>query len=162
MAATDYFLKIDGIEGESADAKHKGEIEILGWSWGESNSGDAARGGGMGAGKVAMQDFHFQITSSKASPHLFAACASGKHIPKAVLTCRKAGGEQQQYLTLSFADLLISGYSVAGGGGGDVLPSESISFNFSKIEMEYKVQDAKGNVQGSIKKVWDVKANKLA
>ena len=36
MAAFDYFLKLDGIPGESTDAKHKGEIDVLSWSWGES------------------------------------------------------------------------------------------------------------------------------
>jgi len=158
MASTDYFLKIDGIDGESVDAKHKGEIQIHGWSWHETNSGDAGRGGGMGAGKVTMADFNFVMTTSKASPLLFEACATGKHIPKAVLTCRKAGGEQQQYLTMTFSNLLISGFSVS--GGGDVLPSESISFNFSKIELEYKTQDEAGGLKGSIKKGYDLKASK--
>ena len=30
------FLKLAGIEGESSDAKHKGEIDVLAWSWGLS------------------------------------------------------------------------------------------------------------------------------
>ena len=32
-AAVDTFLKIDGIDGESTDDKHKGEIEVFAWSW---------------------------------------------------------------------------------------------------------------------------------
>ncbi|MCC7497238.1 MAG: type VI secretion system tube protein Hcp [Bryobacterales bacterium] len=160
MAAVDYFLKIDGIDGESSDSKHKNEIQLESWSWGATNSGDAAMGGGMGAGKVSMQDFHFVMRINKASPKLMLACATGQHIPKGVLTCRKAGGTQQEYLTVNFADLLISSYQTGGSAGGEVLPIDQISFNFSKIEMEYKMQDAKGNLTGGIKTGYDLKQNK--
>ena len=88
--AADYFLKIDGIEGESQDKTHKGEIHLESWSWGESQTGTMSHGGGGGAGKVNMQDFHFVMGVNKATPKLLLACASGDHIPKAVLTCRKA------------------------------------------------------------------------
>src|ERR1700753_4105926 len=84
MAAVDYFLKIDGIEGESKDSKHKGEIDLDSWSWGANQSGTYHGGGGGGAGKVAMQDFHFVMKINKASPKLMLACASGEHIKKAV------------------------------------------------------------------------------
>ena len=36
MAQVDYFLKIDGVDGESGDDKHKGEIEVESFSWGET------------------------------------------------------------------------------------------------------------------------------
>jgi type VI secretion system secreted protein Hcp len=91
MAAVDYFLKIDGIEGESKDSKHGGEIDVLSWSGGHSLGGSCSGGGGGGSGKVALQDFHFTMHMNQASPKLADACATGKHIPKAVLTCRKAG-----------------------------------------------------------------------
>jgi len=77
MAAVDYFLKLDGIEGESHDSKHKNEIDVQSWSWGESQTGTHAGGGGGGAGKVSMQDFHFVMQNNKASPKLMLACASG-------------------------------------------------------------------------------------
>ena len=83
MATTGYFLKIEEIEGESQDAKHKGETDIDSWSWGETQSGGSGIGGGSGAGKVVMQDLHFVTKVSKASPKLFLACASGQHLSKA-------------------------------------------------------------------------------
>src|ERR1043166_4955437 len=95
MAAVDYCLKLDGIEGESQDAKHKGEIDLESWSWGETQTGTMHAGGGGGAGKVQMQDFHFVMKVNKSSPKLMLACASGEHIKSATLTCRKAGKEQQ-------------------------------------------------------------------
>src|SRR5919201_674377 len=93
MASVNYFLKIDGIGGESADDKHKGEIDILSFSWGATNSSSAGSGGsGAGTGKATFQDIHFTKLIDKATPILLSSCASGKHLDNAVLTCRKAGG----------------------------------------------------------------------
>src|ERR1051325_2158174 len=111
MASFDSFLKIDGIEGESQDSKHKGEIELLSYTWGATQSGTFAAGGGGGAGKVNMDDFEFTMHVNKASPKLMLACASGQHIPKAVLTVRKAGTDQQEFLNVVFSDILVSYYA---------------------------------------------------
>ena len=159
MAQVDYFLKITGIDGESTDAKHKNEIDIESWSWGETNAGTHAGGGGGGAGKVSMQDFHFVMRNNKASPKLMLACANGQHIKDATLTCRKAGEEQQEYLNIKFTDLLISSYQT-GGSAGDIVPVDQISFNFSKIEYEYKPQKEDGSLDAPVKTGWDLKANK--
>ena len=159
MAAVDYFLKIEGIDGESTDAKHKNEIDVESWSWGETQSGTHVGGGGGGAGKVQMQDFHFVMRVNKASPKLMLACATGDHIKKAVLTCRKAGGEQQEYLIWTFSDLLISSYQT-GGSQGDVVPTDQCSMNFSKVEVEYKPQDAKGGLGSPVKVGYNLKENK--
>ena len=159
MAHVDCFLKIDGIEGESKDAKHKGSIEISAWSWGAAQTGTSSSGGGAGAGKVAMQDAHFSMSVSKASPKLMLACAGGDHIKQAVLTCRKAGKDQQEYIKYTFSDVLISSFQTGGTSGG-VTPTETLTLNFSKIEYEYKEQQHDGTLGGRIKAGWDVKANK--
>lgn len=159
MAAVDYFLKLKGIDGESADAKHKGEIDVESWSWGENQSGTGHFGGGSGAGKVAMQDFHFVMKVNKSSPKLLLACASGEHIPDAVLTCRKAGKDQQEFLKIKFTDILVSSYQTGGSGHSDIVPTDQISLNFAKIEVEYKEQKADGSLGGTEKAGWDVKKN---
>jgi type VI secretion system secreted protein Hcp len=158
MAAFDYFLKIDGIAGESTDAKHKGEIDVLSWSWGETQEIAASPGGGGGTGKVAMTDLHVSANLSKASPPLLLACASGKHIKSAVLSGRKAGKGQDDFLTFSLTDVLVSGYQT--GGTAAEAPLDSISLNFSKIEMTYREQTAKGSLGPSIRVGWDRKTNK--
>ncbi|MGE5570098.1 MAG: Hcp family type VI secretion system effector [Rhodospirillales bacterium] len=159
MAMVDYFLKIDGIAGESQDHKHKGEIEIESFSWGATQSGTASYGGGMGAGKVQMQDFHFVMRVNKASPKLMLACATGDHIKSAILTCRKAGKEQQEYLKVTFTDLMVSNYQT-GGSAGDTIPMDQISLNFAKVEIEYKEQKPDGSLGGAIKAHYDLKTNK--
>lgn len=160
MAAVDYFLKIDGVDGESQDHKHKGEIDVSSWSWGETQAGTHSGGGGGGAGKVQMQDFHFVMPVNKATPKLMLACATGQHIPKAVLTCRKAGKEQQEFLKITLSDLLVSSYQTGGSGHSDILPTDQISLNYAKIEFEYKEQKADGTLGGAVKAGYDVKINK--
>jgi type VI secretion system secreted protein Hcp len=158
MAAVDYFLKIDGIKGESRDDRHKDEIDIESFSWGETQSGTFGVGGGGGSGKVSMQDFHFTMTVNKASPALFLACAQGDHIKNAILTCRKAGKDQQEFMKVTMNDVLVSSFQI--GGAESVVPTDQISLNFAKIEVEYQEQDATGKLVGSIKKWFDLKSMK--
>ena len=155
--AVDYFIKFDGIKGESADDKHKDEIDIQSWSWGESNVGGAAHGGGAAAGKVSMQDFHFAMHLNTASVSVMKACATGQHIKDATFTGRKAGKGQQEFLTFKFRDVLISSYQI---GGADELPFDQVSFNFAKIEVEYKPQKPDGSLGPGIQFKYDLKAHK--
>jgi type VI secretion system secreted protein Hcp len=158
--AVDYFLKIDGIEGESHDSKHKNEIDLISWSWGASQTGTSSAGGGGGAGKVSMQDFNFQMKVNKATPKLILVCAGGDHIKKAVLTCRKAGTDQQEFLLYTFTDILVSSYVTGGASHGDEIPNEQVSLNYSKMEIEYKEQKPDGTLDGPVKSGWDLKLNK--
>jgi type VI secretion system secreted protein Hcp len=155
--AVDVFLKIDGIEGEAPDAAHGKEIDVLSYSFGISQTGTMAYGGGGGAGKANFNDFSFMMRQNKATPKLMSACATGKHIKDATLTCRKAGDKQVEYMNYKFYDLLISSYQTSASSEE---PTESISFNFAKMEMEYKEQDAKGGLGGSTFFKYDLKGNK--
>jgi len=159
MAAVDYFLKLDGVPGESKDAKHPAEIDLQSWSWGETQSGTFGAGGGGGAGKVSMQDFHFVMTINKASPLLMQKCASGDHIPKAVLTCRKAGTTQQEFLVVTMTDCIVSSYQTGGSAGSDLVPTDQISLNFAAIEVDYKEQTEKGTLGGKVHGGWDQAKN---
>ena len=159
MAAVDYFLKIEGIDGESSDAKHKNEIDLESWSFGATNSGSMAHGGGGGSGKVQFNDFHFVMRVNKSSPKLMLACASGEHIKKAILTCRKAGKDQQEYLKFTFSDCLVSSFQQGGSSSGEIVPLDQISLNFAKIEQEYKAQKPDGTLDGAVKAGWDLKQN---
>lgn len=154
----DMFLKVDGIDGESPDQNHKNEIQILSFNFGATQPGSAGFGGGSGVGKVQIHDFQFSKYMDKASAKLFEACAVGKHTPTVTLTCRKAGGSQQEYLKVKLSDVIVSSISHA-GSGGDSLPIENITLNFSKIEIEYKPQDEKGGLGGVVKAGWDSMKN---
>jgi type VI secretion system secreted protein Hcp len=156
--AVDMFLQLDGIKGESKDHKHKGEIDIMSFSWGMSQTGSFGVGGGGGAGKVNVQDLSVMKKVDVASTSLMLACASGKHVPKAILTIRKAGDKPLEYLKITMEDLLISSVQSSGSGGGEI-PMESLSLNFNKVKMEYTEQDKTGAAQKPVLFGWDVKAN---
>lgn len=157
--AFDAFLKIEGIKGESTDKTHKDEIVLESFSWGVANSGAGYAGSaGRATGKSAPSDFSVVKKVDKASPDLFAACASGKHTPTMMVTVRKAGGEPLEYLTLKFTEVMVSSYQSGGSAGGD-LPVETVSFNYSKVELSYVPQDAKGKGMSPVGTGWDFSKN---
>jgi len=172
--SVDYFLKIDTIDGESEDDKHKSEIELSSFNWEEIQSGTFAQGSGGGSGKVRMGNFEFTMRTNKASPKLMLACATGQHIPTAKLTCRKAGGGQQEFYTITMSDVLVSSYktgSATGGGerdgdednfGGynEGVPVDHIGLNFGKIEVEYRPQKEDGSLDNPVKAGYSLKNNK--
>ena len=160
MAAVDYFLKIDGIPGEATADQHKNEIQLESFSFGATNAGTSGHGTGSGAGKVSMQDFHFVMRANKASPKLFVHCATGEHIKEAVLTCRKAGKDQQEFLTIILSPILISSFQNGGSAGADVIPMDQVSINYGKIEFKYKEQKPDGSLGGEVVGGWDVTTNK--
>jgi type VI secretion system secreted protein Hcp len=160
--AVDMFLKINGVDGESQDDKHKKEIDVLAWSWGLSNSGSAHVGGGAGAGKVNVQDVSFTKYVDSASPKLMLACCAGSHYDEATLTVRKAGGDNPvEYIKLKLQEVFVSAVSTGGSGGEDRL-TENVTLNFGKFNLDYTPQDAKGAAGTAIPAGWDIAANKKA
>jgi type VI secretion system secreted protein Hcp len=157
-----WFLKIDGIEGDSASVQHKGEIDVESWSFGVTQTGSSSTGGGGGAGKASFQDFHFVSRISKASPALFLACATGQHQKSATLSGERAGrAKGGTFLQYKLNDVLVTSVQQSDSAGGEV-PVEQYSLNYSKIELSFFPQDAKGKVGSPITAGFDVKAQKKA
>ena len=158
----DQFILFDPkIDGESTDSKHKGEIELLGWSVGGTQSASASTSstGGGGQGKVAMQDFHFSCLHSKASPKLLQAMCTGDHLKSALVTCRKAGKDQQEFLKIKMTDVIVSGFQTTGGSNNQPAVDQ-VSLDFGTIDWEYKEQKPDGSLGGSVKYGHDFQQNK--
>lgn len=151
--SSDTHIKFDGVEGEATHKDHKGEIEVLSWSWNVSNSGHGS-GGGSGKGKANPGDFVFTHTYDKSSPVLAKQSASGKHFKTVVLTARKSGEGQKDFLKVSMKEVFITAVSPSGGHGGEII--ENIAMAYKDIEFEYKPQDDKGGLGGAVKFGWDV------
>jgi type VI secretion system secreted protein Hcp len=158
MAAS-IFARIGTIKGESRDAKHKDEIEVLSWSWGLSQSGTLNQGGGGGAGKVSFQGFTFTHHVDKASPLLMKACATGEHIKDATVTVRKAGKAPQEYLLITMSDVLVTSVSMSVDADGDGT-AEAVALAFAKVDLEYKPQKPDGSLDTGVHFKFDLKANK--
>src|SRR4030081_2992627 len=146
--ASDIFAKIGDIKGESLDAKHKDEIEVLSFSWGVMNAGGVASGSGGGAGKATFQDLSIVHPLDKASPKLLEACATGTHLKEATITHRKAGKGQQEFLIVKMNDIIITG--VTHGGTSAQPASEIVTLAFAKVDFEYKPQKPDGSLDAGV------------
>ncbi len=156
----DIFIKIKGIEGESLDAAHQGEIEVLYWRWAVSQPANMHAGSGGGAGKSRVEDLIFDHRFDKASTNLLQYCLSGKHIPEAILTVRKAGGSPLEYLRITLQEIIIS--KVKSHEYQSMrMPRERIGLSFSRVKMEYVLQNAEGGPAGTMAMGYDIKANKI-
>jgi type VI secretion system secreted protein Hcp len=154
----DMFLKIDDIEGESVDDVHAGEIDIMSWSWGMSQSGTTHSGPGGGSGKVNVQDFSFVHYVDKASANLMKMCCNGKHFEEATLVVRKAGEMPLEYMIITMKSGLISSVSTGGSGGEDRI-TENVTLNFSEFQTEYVPQMADGSGDASVIVGWNIANN---
>lgn len=158
--AVDYFLKLDGIPGESTDAKHKGEIDVLAFSWGVSQAGSSGRGVGVSAGKAIFEDLLVVARTSRASPKLWQACATGQHLKTAVLVCRKAGKAPLEFLKITLTDVTITSYEI--DSSDEELPLDQVALAFAKVETEFVSVDPKGKAQPPVTTGWDLTKNAKA
>jgi len=152
--STDTHIKFDGVEGESTHRDHKGEVEIISWSWGVSNASHGA-GGGSGKGKANPGDFSFTHIYDKASPVLAKKCAQGVHFKEVTLTARKSGEGQKDFLKVTMKEVFITSVQPSGSTDGDVM--ESVSMSYGNIDFAYKPQDEKGGLGGEVKFGWNTK-----
>ncbi len=158
--AVDMFMKFKGeIKGESQDATHKDDIDVLAWSWGMSQSGSFHTGGGGGAGKVSIQDLSFTKWVDKSSPVLMLYCANGDHFPEALLTVRKAGKTPLEYIKITMKKVLVTSVSTGGSGGEDKL-TENVTLNFAQCIYSYTPQKDDGSGGAEMFFKWDIAANK--
>lgn len=158
--AVEMFLKFEPkVEGESRAKDHKGEISILSFSFGISQSSSAHLGGGSGAGKADFSSISFQKLLDKSSVPLFVSAASGKHFDKATILCREVGGDALvDYWTIELEQVFVDNMQW-GAAEGSGKPSESLSLSYAKIKQTYQSQDEKGKSGSPIVGGWDVQVN---
>jgi len=156
MSDTDFFLQLEGIDGESLDLKHKGELQISSYSRGSSVPRDTATG--QAAGRAIWDDAHFTMRIDASLTKLLLACGNNQIIKKVVLTCRKAGGKDsngksqpgQEYLVVTFTDAMISSCRLHGSSGDNPTPVVEFSMNYARITEDYKAQTQKGTLGGAV------------
>lgn len=160
--AMDQFLKLQDVTGEAQDKNspgHAGEIDVLAWSWGLSQSASAHMGTGGGSAKVTIQDVAITKYIDKSSTVLFKFACSGKHIPTGTLVVRKAGGDSPiEYITIDMEEIVISSVSLGGSGGEDRL-TEHVTLNFGKCKLNYTPQKDDGTPDVVMHGGWDIAGN---
>jgi type VI secretion system secreted protein Hcp len=156
--ATDIFAKIGDIKGESTDIKHKDEVEVLSWSWGMTQSEGGSPGGGGRAGRTSFSDFQFTHRIDRSSPLLMSACATGRHIKDAIVSNRKGGKGQQDYLIIKMNDILVTSVQPAVTTTGDSV--ESVSLKLARVDLEYRPQRPDGSADAGVFFKFDIRNNK--
>ena len=127
----DYFLKLDGISGDSIDADRKGEISLLSFSWGASAAVDSMTG--ISVGRARLADFHFTSPTSIASPNLFLATMSGKSIKTGLLSVRRQVDNQgAEYIKLRLSSIMVSSFHMDGNGDA---PVDTATLHFQKCDL---------------------------
>jgi len=159
MPASDVHLKLNGIKGESTSVQHKDEIEVQSWSWGVTG-GSTGPGGGGGAGRATFSGLHFTHNVDRASPELWKACATGRHIRDAVLSVARPSGGTQDYLTIKLTDVTVTSVTMSDGASDTFVPMESVGLAFAKVEYGYRPQNANGSLGTAVEFKFDLKTGK--
>lgn len=155
----DIFLKLAGIAGESQDAKHKGEIDVLAWSWGLSAGQGAQAGSGAGAVRPTFQEMSIQKLTDLASPLLVAATVKSENISDATLTVRNASKTPQDYLVINMKNVMVTSMTFQESKEED-RPQENIMIKFGAFDFEYTPLKADGTKANQVSVTWDITNNK--
>jgi type VI secretion system secreted protein Hcp len=163
--ATDSYLQIDGLKGESTDNAHKDWIEILSFSHAISQpaSATANSAGGATSGRCKHEDFVITKYVDLSSPKLYELCSSGKHISKVTLELMRAsGGSPVKYMAIEMDQVVISKVSPEVTNGSE-FPTEQVHFNYGIIKWTYTQQKRPdGSKGGNVTGGWSLVENKTA
>jgi type VI secretion system secreted protein Hcp len=158
--AYDAFRRLNGITGESQKSKHIGDIDIMSFNWGATNSTSIGTGTGPSTGKVSISDFSIMKATDSSSPPLFQKCCDGSVIASGVVTLqRQVVGTATPYLVYCFQNLFVTSIQWSGSGGAGDSPMESVSFCFEVGTVDYTPQKDDGTAGNAIHGGWDVGQN---
>lgn len=150
----DIFIKITAqiqgvITGESLDIKHKGEIQAESFHWEIKQPVDMTSGF-VAAGKRQYSFFVFRMKSQVASVKLMNAIITGEPLKEVIITCRKAGKSQQEYLVYKLNTCMVAQLESGYLEDGDIAPSDLVSLTFRKFECTAKAQNADGTLGAGV------------
>ena len=152
------FIKFDGVDGEAQDKDHKGWSDILSFSWGLHKAGAGATGQTRRRGVVTVEDVVCTKEYDKASPKLAESICLGKVFPKVEIhdTTTYGEGNRAVFLKYELKNVMVSSHNVSAAGGGDAVPTETMSLNFEEVKQTYVEYDAKGGKKGNVEMTWKV------
>lgn len=160
--ATNMFIRIGEIKGESHDSRHKDEIEVVSWAWGLTNPSSGSSGGDGTAGRASFQDLTFAHLIDRASPSLMLGCASAQRFRDARLTVRRPGTTTpEEFLLVNLEDVIVTSIQTSGAevAGGLV---EHVTLAFARVDFEYRRQMPDGSLDAGVHFKWDLQEDRPA
>lgn len=157
-SALDAYLELQGIKGESTDAAHRDQIEVLSLSWGITQRTGAAQQSDRAAD---FADLVITKVVDVSSPDLYRYCALGKRIPKATLDLCAPRGEKRSILKIELEGVVVSGVELCDRleVSGAPRPVERVTLRYDAITWTHSRLDHSGREKGTITRGWDLKRN---
>jgi type VI secretion system secreted protein Hcp len=151
--SADIFLALDGIPGDSDDANHKNQIAIESFAF-------LAKRPTITRGATKLSSLRLDKVYDVASPRLFAAATSGRHIKSAVLTFSTGSDPTgTDVLTYKLSDVTVTSYE-QGGANPDTKPlgslEEEIGLRAARVSVSEKRLDASGKPAPPVTATWQV------
>jgi type VI secretion system secreted protein Hcp len=156
------FLDIPDIKGQSTIKGFEDKIEILSASHGVAMQ---VTGSPSATERTSGKPNHQDLTVSKyvdlSTCPLIAACNAATNLKTITLTVgRNDAGTMLPYLVYTLENAIVSSVSVSAGSGDR--PTETITFNYSKIKWDFTEQNAALGKKGNNGAIWDLATNQPA
>lgn len=133
------FLLLDGIPGGSTAKGRTGWIDITGVDWGvEQAVAVSGTGGGMTGVGSKQRRLWFTAGSGVASPLLFEATMTGKHLQNGTFEVQQAKSVVVQWV---FEDMLVTAF---GSGATDIAGGLVDTFTLLARRLRYTTKDTRG------------------
>jgi type VI secretion system secreted protein Hcp len=154
-----YYLRLDGIDGESMNRGHEKWFELAAFSWGVQSTLSPGRGGGAGVGRPVLEPVHATLRGAQGVPALFQTCTTGRHIAAATLDIVATGEQPRSILKADLADVLVSSVELSGADGADL--AAVVTLAYGKVTLTASTQDPNGAIVPGIPVGWDLGRNRL-
>jgi type VI secretion system secreted protein Hcp len=156
--SADIFLAIDGIQGDSTDARHKNQIAIESFAFLAKRPTTSSSS--RGARAVRFNGLRLDKVYDVSSPKLFAAATSGRHLKSATVTFSTSSDPSgTDVLTYKLSDVTLTSYE-QGGANPDQKPlgslEEEIGLTAARVSVTEKTFNASGNPGPAVTASWQV------
>jgi type VI secretion system secreted protein Hcp len=153
------YVEIEGIKGDATHAEHKKWLDVSSLQWGVGRAVMTPTGSAQNreASEPSISEVTFTKMMDSSSANLFQQACAGEKGLKVTIDLVTTGNPGNVYMQYKLHNALVSGYSVSSSGDR---PSESVSLNFTKVEMKYVQFDDKNKVVNSFPASYDLAETK--
>ena len=153
------YIDIEGIKGDATHLKHQKWLDVDSLQWGVGRAIMTPTGSAQNreASEPSVSEVTFTKSMDSSSALLFQEACAGSSGKKVVIDLITTGNPGNVYMQYTLHNALVAGYSVQSGGDR---PSESVSLNFTKIEMKYTQYDDNNKVVNNFPASYDLAETK--
>lgn len=129
----EYYLKIEGVEGDARRSEHAGEIYVESFSLSTFTDTSAPQ-----ENRASSQHgLNISLSTQKASVRLMTASAANEKFKQVVMTMYSHPGAHQQRMRYVFSNARIQSYHIGGSSHSDPVGTDNVTLVFSKFDVEF-------------------------